>query len=520
MTSTSPSPARTGTAATEPGRTSVTVHPAFSVAPVSKRTFGSFVEHLGRCMYSGIYEPGHPTADEHGFRQDVLELTKQLGVTLVRYPGGNFVSGFRWEDSVGSRDQRPTRVDLAWATTETNEFGLDEFMQWCRVAEVEPMMAINLGTRGTEAAIDLFEYSNHSGSSTLADARVANTRALGATGDPHDIRLWCLGNEMDGPWQLGHKTAEEYGRLAAETARALRRADASIELVACGSSGSQMQTFGAWEQAVLDEAYDFVDYISLHSYYQESGDRASFLASAVDMQKFIRDVVAIADAAGAKRKSTKKIMLSYDEWNVWYLGGAASEKVPGYPVAPPILEDNYTVTDAVVVGSMLMTLLRNNDRVTVACQAQLVNVIAPIMTERGGGTWTQTIFHPFALTARYAGGTVLDARVSTPLVTTAKYGDVDMVDAVVTWDQEGGTAAVFLVNRSTTQAQTVEIPLGALRLTAVVEALTLHDDDPYARNSAAAPDRVVPRPNDSAQCEAGLMSIDLPSGSWTMVRLA
>lgn len=300
-----------------------TLDPAFTVGDVDPRLFGSFVEHLGRCVYDGIYEPSHPSADEAGLRTDVLDLIRELGVTAIRYPGGNFVSGYRWEDSVGPVEERPRRLDLAWRSTETNRFGLSEFIAFCKKIgpQAEPMMAVNLGTRGVQEAIELQEYANHPSGTELSERRIAR-----GDKDPFGIKLWCLGNEMDGPWQTGHKTAEEYGRIAAETARAMRQIDPSVELVACGSSGRSMSTFAAWEATVLAETYDLVDYVSLHAYYEElGGDRDSFLASAVDMESFIEDVVATCDHVGARLKSTKRINLSFDEWNVWYMARSQQE---------------------------------------------------------------------------------------------------------------------------------------------------------------------------------------------------
>lgn len=308
--------------------------PAFTVGTVDPRLFGSFVEHLGRCVYTGIFEPDHPTADEAGLRQDVLELVRELGVTVIRYPGGNFVSGYKWEDSVGPADERPRRLDLAWRTTESNRFGLSEYIAFLKKVgpQAEPMMAVNLGTRGVAEAIELQEYANHPAGTELSDRRIAH-----GDKDPFGIRLWCLGNEMDGPWQTGHKTAEEYGRLAAETARAMRQIDKDVELVACGSSGQGMDTFAEWEATVLQETYDLVDHISLHAYYEEhDGDRDSFLASAVDMESFIENVVATCDHVGARLKSKKKINLSFDEWNVWYMSRTDAEvSALDWPEAPP-----------------------------------------------------------------------------------------------------------------------------------------------------------------------------------------
>jgi alpha-N-arabinofuranosidase len=493
----------------------VVLDPAWQVAPVNRRLFGSFVEHLGRCVYGGIYEPDHPTADADGFRRDVIDLVDELGVSVVRYPGGNFVSGYRWEDGIGPRDQRPVRRDLAWRTTESNEIGLDEFIAWTRRTGVEPMLAVNLGTRGVAEALDLHEYANHPAGTALADQRIANGSA-----EPHAIKLWCLGNELDGPWQTGHKTAHEYGRLAAETARAMRQAEPDLELVACGSSGASMPTFGQWEETVLTEAYDVVDHISLHAYYEEhDGDPGSFLASAVDMDRFIDAVVATADHIRAKLGAKKRIDLSFDEWNVWYLSRFRNEGAPpGWPQAPRLLEDHYNVTDAVVVGNLLISLLRHSDRVAVACQAQLVNVIAPIFTEPGGKAWRQTIFHPFAQTSRHASGNVLRLDVDAPTYETSRFCDVPVVDAVATHDDRG--TVLFAVNRSVDSGVRLDVDSQPLGPVEVVECLELADADRFAQNSAARPERVRPRavavdrPGDD-----GMLALRLPPVSWTMLRL-
>lgn len=495
----------------------VTVDPAFRVAPVRRRTFGSFVEHLGRCVYTGIHDPGHPTADADGFRGDVIDLVRELGISTVRYPGGNFVSGYRWEDGIGPVDRRPARLDLAWHSTEPNTVGVDEFMRWAAKAGVEPMMAVNLGTRGVAEAIDLLEYCNIARGTAWSDLRRAN-----GTPEPHGVRMWCLGNEMDGPWQTGHKTPQEYGRLAAETARAMRQVDPGLELVACGSSSSSMPTFGEWERIVLTETYEQVDFISAHAYYWEKdGDLASFLGSAVNLDHFVEDVVATADAVRAAGRHTKRINISFDEWNVWYLDGQASKPPTGddWPVAPVLLEDRYTVADAVVVGSLLISLLRHSDRVTAASLAQLVNVIAPIMTEPGGRVWKQTTFHPFALTSRHARGDVLRVEIDTPSHHTAEHGDTPLVDAVATNDAASGEVAVFAVNRSLTESMTVEIDVRSLGDLALVEAVTLAHEDPYAASSVEDDTTLVPHPNPTAQVTGARVRVEVPPVSWSMVRL-
>ncbi|MGJ7442157.1 alpha-N-arabinofuranosidase [Aquipuribacter sp. MA13-6] len=501
-----------------PDRASVVLDPRFTVAPVDRRVFGSFVEHMGRSVYTGIYEPDHATADEAGFRGDVKELVRELGPTVLRYPGGNFVSSYRWEDGVGPVDERPVRLDLAWRSLESNAVGINEFCAWARELEVEPMMAVNLGTRGVQEAVDLLEYSNHPGGTALSDLRVSH-----GVKDPHGIRLWCLGNEQDGPWQIGQKTAEEYGRLAAETGKAMRLVDPEIELVAVGSSNSQMPTFASWEATVLEHTYAQVDYISLHAYYEQvEDDLGTFLATAVDMDRFIDAVVATADHVGAKLRDRKKLKLSFDEWNVWYQKRFVGQANLDWQENRHLIEDSYDVADAVVVGSYLISLLNHADRVTVACQAQLVNVIAPILTEPGGRAWRQTIFHPFAQAARSARGTVLRTTTTSPTYPTESYGQVPLLHATATHDEETGEVVVLAVNRGQEDVLELEVDVRAFGGTAgmvVVEHSVLADDDIRARNTADDPDRVTPRRGSGARVEDGRARLALPPVSWNVLRL-
>ncbi|GAB3941358.1 alpha-N-arabinofuranosidase [Kribbella albertanoniae] len=488
------------------------VDPAFVVGAVDRRLFGSFVEHMGRCVYTGIYEPGHPAADPDGFRSDVLELVRELGVTAVRYPGGNFVSNYDWEDGVGPKDQRPRKLDLAWRAIEPNQFGTDEFVAWAGKAGVEPVWAVNLGTRGIKEAVELLSYTNLPAGTELPDRRVANGHEA-----PYGIKVWCLGNEMDGPWQIGHKTAEEYARLAEETANAMRRVDLDLELVACGSSNSGMATFGEWERVVLERTYELVDHISLHAYYEPRDDSASFLAAAEDMERMISSVIATADHVKALKRSSKEITLSFDEWNVWRQSDFPGELGLGIREVSPLIEDTYTVDDAVVVGSLLITLLRHADRVKIACLAQLVNVIGPIRTEPGGRAWRQTIFHPFALTAKYAGPTVLQTAISDgPEIDTASFGRVPALWSTATYDEKTGEIAIFVVNRSETDKIDLQIPVGGLRL---ARHLALYDDDRAAVNTADDPDRVVPRVIEGTEIVDGVCTATLPPASWHLIQL-
>lgn len=492
----------------------VTIHPAFTIAPVPSRLFGSLVEHMGRGVYGGIFEPGHPEAGAAGTRLDVADLVRELGITTVRYPGGNFVSSYEWEDGVGPVDRRRTRLDLAWRALETNRFGTNEFIEWCRLTGVEPMMAINLGTRGIADACNLLEYTNHPSGTFYSDLRASH-----GVPEPHNIKLWCLGNEMDGQWQIGHKTAEEYGRLAAETARAMRQIDPNIELVACGSSNPRMPTFGSWEATVLDHAYEEVDYISLHAYYEQGrADRGTFLASATAMDAFIDGVVATADHIGAKKRSKKRLRLSFDEWNIWGESDDAGDGHGAWENSPRLIEETYDVTDAVVFASLLMSLLRHADRVAIACLAQLVNVIAPIRAESTGTAWRQTIFYPFALMAKYARGQVLRVQQDSPRYKT-EHGEVDLVDVVATGNPESGELAIFAVNRDQAQDVLLDVDLRPFPGMVLESHQYLGGSGFDDTNTAAHPEQVVPKYGKGAKIAAEHLNVMLPPVSWTMLRL-
>jgi alpha-L-arabinofuranosidase len=506
-------------------KVTVRIDPHYATGELTPKLFGSFIEHIGRAVYGGIYDPEHPTADDEGFRGDVLELVKELGVTRVRYPGGNFVSGFRWEDSVGPRSERPHRRELAWHSTETNEVGLHEFVAWARKADLEVLYALNLGTRDTQAALELLDYANGTAGSALADQRIGNGAA-----DPFGIKTWYLGNEMDGPWQLGHRTATEYGRLASSTASGMRQYDPTLDLVACGSSHMRMKTFGHWEREVLLESYDEVDQISCHAYYEElGGDLDSFLASGEHLNRYVQAVATTIEHVRTLKRTDKRVKISFDEWNVWYLEGGLkgvglyrSPDIAGeeWPVAPRVAEDVYSVADAVVVGNLLMNILKNAHVIGSASLSMLVNSMAPIRTEPGGIAWRQTSFHPYALTAKHARGSVLEARVDSDTYSTAQHGDVSLVDVVATFDRDGSSMTVLVANRSQTETAPVHISIGGAAAHDVTECLTLSETDHRLTNSAEEPDRVIPRPNDSATILSdGTIRLDVPPISWTILVL-
>ncbi len=496
------------------GKAQLTLHRDFTIAETDPRLFGSFVEHLGRAVYGGIFEPGHPRADSRGFRQDVAELVRELSVTQVRYPGGNFVSGYDWEDGVGPVASRPTRLDLAWKTTEPNTFGTNEFLEWARMVGAQPNLAVNLGTRGPDAARTLVEYCNHPGGSRWSDAR----RSHGWP-QPHGVKLWCLGNEMDGWWQIGAKTAHEYGRVASETAKVMKMVDPSIEVVLCGSSGPFMPTFPEWESSVLDLAYDQVDYISLHSYYaNREDDISSYLARSLEMDSFIRTVVSVCDVARARKRSPRVVNLSFDEWNVWFHSNEQDRQARPWDRAPRLVEDVYTFEDALVVGCLLVTLLNHADRVKIACLAQLVNVIAPIMTETGGPAWRQAIFYPFLHASRFGRGTVLAPAMSCPRYDCAARSGVPVLEAAAVLGRDGPEhLAVFCVNRSADPVE-LSLRLGGFESLRVLEHTTLSNPSLKATNTRDGA-TVVPAVLGQSPVAAGSATVTLPGRSWNVLRV-
>lgn len=500
--------------ASETLKAKMIVDRSFRIAEVDNRIYGSFIEHLGRAVYGGIYEPSHKTADENGFRKDVKDLVRELNVPIIRYPGGNFVSGYNWEDGVGPIGERPKRLELAWRTVEPNVVGTNEFMTWAKEVGSEVMMAVNLGTRGIDEARNLLEYCNHPKGTYWSDLR----RKHGYE-QPHKVKTWCLGNEMDGPWQIGHKTPDEYGRLALETAKAMRLVDPDIELVSCGSSNTAMPTFPEWEAVTLDHTYDAVDYVSLHQYYgNRDNDSANYLARSMDMDHFIHTIRSTCDYIKAKKRSKKTLFLSFDEWNVWYHSNQADSQIDPWSVAPPQLEDVYNFEDALLVGSMLITFLRHADRVKMACMAQLVNVIAPIMTENGGRAWKQTIFYPYLHASMYGRGVSLQPMVDSPVYDAKDYTDVPYLDSAIVFNEADEEVTIFAVNRSLENCLNLECDVRSFEGYRIAEHLVMEHDDLKAVNTAHE-EKVKPHNRGQSECKDGRVTARLPKASWNVIRL-
>lgn len=485
-----------------------------AISTISPLIFSGFLEHLGRAVYEGVYDPESPHADERGFRKDVMAAMRELNFRAMRYPGGNFVSGYRWQDGVGPKDQRPRRRDLAWQTIETNQFGTDEFMAWAKEVGTEPMMAVNLGTGSIQDAGNLIEYCNAPVGTQYGDMRAANGHH-----DPYNVKYWCLGNEMDGPWQIGHLEAEEYGRKAREAAKILRWHDSSVELISCGSSNSQMPTFPDWDRIVLEHLWDQVDYHSMHYYAQNyENDTTSFLASSFEFERFVDTLSGVLRYVKAKTRSKRDVFLTWDEWNVWYKATGHDHTQSGWKEAPHLLEEIYNLEDALVVAQWMNVFLRKSDVIKIACLAQVVNVIAPVMTTRDS-LLKQTIYYPFMLFSKLASGVALDVAVKAPMHETVKYGEMPLLDVSASYDEASGTQAVFIVNRSQSESQPVQIQWQDLKPKRISAVHQLAGNDPKAANTFDQPNNIQLMQVEAPQVQDSGVEMVLPPLSFTVLEI-
>jgi alpha-N-arabinofuranosidase len=484
--------------------TKLTLHSGFQIDVVDPRIFGGFLEHMGRAVYQGVYDPGSAHADDEGFRADVLGALKRLDMTVVRYPGGNFVSGYHWQDGVGPRERRPRVRELAWGTIEPNEVGTDEFVALARKMGWSPMLAVNLGTGTPEEASHWVEYCNGEAGSRYADLRAAN-----ASRDPYGVKLWCLGNEMDGPWQLGHVPAEQYAVRAHQAAKLMKGVDPSIDLVVCGSCTPLLPSYMEWDRTVLEYVGGLADYVSLHRYVGNPGDdTADFLAITNGIDRQIEEMDAVCRFVQAKRKSTKRIYLCFDEWNVWYktFGQVrASGDADEFP--RPLIEEIYNLEDALVVAGFLNSFIRHADCVKIANLAQIVNVIAPILT-RGDEMLIQSIFYPFEMYSRRRAGVALRPSVQGPSYEGRQNGLAHYVDTSAILD--GGRLKVFATNRSTNEEARLKIELADRAIGGVESADLLTGANAKAANSFEEPDRVRPEGFKGVEVRAGRAHASLP----------
>lgn len=485
-----------------------------SIASVPDELYGSFVEHLGRAVYSGIYEPGHPKADKNGFREDVASMIKELGISTVRYPGGNFVSGYNWRDGIGPKAERPVRLDYAWLSKETNQFGIDEFYTWCQKYDLSPMVAVNLGTGTPQDAGYFIEYCNFPGGTTLSELRKSHGRA-----EPYNFKLWCLGNEMDGPWQTCHLEAQEYVRKAHETAKIMRWVDPDIKLVGCGSATTLLPTYPEWDRIVLEGLYDDIDFLSCHHYFENStGKTEDFLGSYVLMENFIHTIESTADFVKAKLRSKKDMMISFDEWNIWSIEGEPwmnyfADPSHRFTEKPPLLEQSYTLLDALVFGGLMCTLINHCDRVRMASLAQLVNVIAPIFTKEGGPAIAQTIFYPFKMVSEYGRGEALRFFADVPCIETV-HGQTRTLHSSAVYNEERGEIAFFVLNLGKESARIELKTEGFGDKEELVSHTILSGPDLLARNTFETPNAVMSRDSALTEAEVRCLVTDVPALSF------
>ena len=492
----------------------ITLDPDRTTGKIDRRIFSGFLEHLGRAIYEGVYDPGNPLSDERGFRRDVLDAMRPMRMPYVRYPGGNFVSNYEWKDGIGPADQRPVRADFAWQSAESNRFGTDEFMDWCEAVGTSPMMAVNLGTGTAKSAAEMVEYCNHPSGTYWSDLRRTNGHA-----DPHDVRIWCLGNEMDGPWQAGHVPAQEYALRAEQAGKLMKGVDPTIETIIAGSSGNHMPKYMEWDRIALEYTWDHVDYISAHRYSRnEDDDTPWFLAEGVEIDRIIQDYRSLLGYVRAVKKSSKQVYLSFDEWNVWYKVRGGVDQKGGWEQAPHLIEEVYNLEDALVVAQYLNSFIRNSDVVKMACLAQIVNVIAPVLTNKNG-LLIQSIYHPIVKYAELASGDSLTPVVDGPTYQAGDRGDVPALDVSASFDSTDGRTTVFAINRDTENSVTATMRVNGRSVTGAGQGWLMTGDDPKAFNDWDTPDTVSPQKCE-VTIEDGVARVVMPPMSIVVATLA
>jgi len=484
-------------------KTRVVFDPAYTIAPVDPRIFGGFLEHMGRAVYEGVYDPNSRHADENGFRRDTLGALRSLKMTAMRYPGGNFASGYHWMDGVGPKDQRPTVRELAWQSIEPNQFGTDEFMKMAAWMDWTPMLTVNLGTGMPEEARNWVEYCNCPEGSRYADLRAKN-----GSKDPYQVKLWCLGNEMDGPWQLGHVPADLYAIYAQQAAKLMKDTDPTIETVACGTCSISLPTYIEWDRTVLEYMGPYADYISLHRYVgNPRGDTPDYLAVTNSIDQQIEEMDAVCRFVQARSKSKQRHYLCFDEWNVWYRYRSAEHINGSGKFAPHLIEEQYNLEDALVVAGFLNSFIRHADVVKIANIAQIVNVIAPILTQ-GDDMLLQTIFYPFAMYSSRRDGIALQPSVSGPGYDSPSYGRVNTIDTSAILGD--GVLHTFLVNRNTSETAEIEIDHGSGNLESILSAEVIGGSHPNACNTYENPNVISSQPLQTVKINAGKASLQLP----------
>ena len=474
-----------------------------TIGDIDPKLFGNFIEHLGRCVDGGVFEERSPLSDSSGFRRDVLDAAKKLHVTQLRWPGGNFSSNYHWRDGIGPRDQRPPRLEMAWGTVESNRFGTHEFLDYVEKLGAEPYICANLGTGTWEEVQQWVEYCNSSEDTAMTRLRKQNGRR-----EPWKVTYWGLGNEMDGPWQMGHRSADDYGKFALEAAKLMKWTDPNVKLIAAGSSN-----FGAgsdwtgWNRTVLEYLKNHADYLSLHTYVgNPQNDYGDFLASSVELSDRIRTAEGIIDAAMSGVRN-RKIYIAWDEWNVWYRARGNDQR------GRRILEEPYNLEDALVVATFLNAFLNHAHIVKIANMAQLVNVIAPIFSN-DSGVFLQTIYYPLQLFASNSKGKALELFADSPKYKSRRFDDVPYLDASGAY--QDGSLVLHVVNRHRDQPITAELALEDKSFGGDLQVTEVNGPDIKAENNFDGT-RVKPVER-TAKAAGQKCTYAFPPHSYTMLR--
>jgi alpha-N-arabinofuranosidase len=480
--------------------TKIRIDTNFQIGKVDSRIFGGFIEHMGRAIYEGVYDPKSDFADEDGFRTDVMGALNSLNIPIVRYPGGNFASGYNWMDGVGPKDERPVIREFAWQSIEPNTFGTDEFIKLCSKMGWLPMLTVNLGTGTPEMARNWVEYTNIPEGTKFSDLRKMNGNE-----EPFGINLWCLGNEMDGPWQIGHVPAREYAIRAQQAAKMMKDVDNSIETVLCGSSGTDLPTYPDWDLEVLEHVGDLADYISLHKYVgNHNRNTSDFLAVTNAIDEQIQTIDSACRFMQAKMRTKKRVYLCFDEWNVWYKEGNLDGKGK---FAPHLIEERYTMEDALVVAGFLNSFIRNADVVKIANIAQLVNVIAPIITVEND-ILVQSIYYPFKIISSNGKGISLNLKIDGPGYESKSYGYVDYIDASAILNQNH--LNIFLIGRNVEEQIKITIEIGDRSVAKIINCDIVHHNDPKMENTFSDPNAINIKHHQKTELMTNGVSLAVP----------
>lgn len=522
----------------------ITIHPSFPIGEISPKLYGTFLEPIGTMVNGTMYNPKHPTADEQGFRTDVINALKEAGMSYIRLPGGNFVSCWDWQDSIGPKEQRKAHLDLAWKQYITNEVGHDEYLQWAEKTGAAPLYTINLGTGDIRDAISIVEYTNHEGGTWWSDKRAEYGHK-----DPYGVKVWYLGNEMDGPWQLGswEKDPKGYGITVNEVSKAVKWVDPTIETVVCGSSAPFMDHYPSWEETVLQECYETVDYLSVHHYHiAPPGDYLALLGGSVYYEDFINTEAAVCDVVAAKLRSPKKMMISFDEYGSMMI--PPKELHPGYgphnmaachyvfdPERKHVRHDPDNMPERVFPGgdmihalstaSTLLAFIRHADRVKIAC---MTGGIGALCSSNHDHVWKSASFYAFTQLMKYGRGTSLVTKVDSETFDLPGYfiddnsqytgkKDVPYIDSATAYDEENGRLSVFVINRSSDTAYPVSLDVNAFEGYVFDQHLELYSEDMDLKNTYENPDAIVPVQSEKASFENGTLQTEVKPLSFNVL---